>query len=1304
MTPEKPTRQRAQNNQAKGRPKAAPAPALPAIQAAKKSLLRKDFHALMREANSRRGKKSVPQKLNTRLQKAQQRYQQRLGQRPAVSFPPELPVSQHAEQIAEAIRQHQVVIVAGETGSGKTTQLPKICLQAGLGNTGLIACTQPRRLAAISMATRVAEELGESVGQSVGYAVRFDDKSQQHGWIKFMTDGILLQETRSDRWLNAYDAIIIDEAHERSLNIDFLLGYLKQLIAKRPDLKVIITSATIDTERFSAHFGNAPVISVAGRSHPVTVEYQPLDEDNPDLNLGISQALESITRLPDRSAGNDVLVFLPGEREIHDALDFLQKKRWPNTEILPLYARLSGPQQQKIFHPGRQRRVILSTNIAETSLTVPRIGYVIDSGLARISRYNPRSKIQGLLTEPVSQASANQRAGRCGRLGPGVCVRLYSEEDFLQRPEHTDPEIRRTSLASVILQTENLRLGHVDDFPFIDPPDARQIADGYQLLKELNAIDDTKRLTTIGRRMAQLPIDVQLARILLAAEKYACLPEALVIASALSVQDPRERPLEQAARADEAHKAFAHPDSDFLAFLNLWREINRQQKQLSGSKFRQWCRSQFLSWRRLQEWRDIHRQLSRLLGLKSPAIAEADQVDYAGLHKAILAGFVSHVGLHRENGEYTGARNRSFRLFPGSALARRKTPPAWVMAATIVQTSRVFARTVARIEPQWIEEVAAHVLKRDIYDPFWSKKRGAVMAYERVSLFGLPVISKRPVHFGNTDPELARELFIRDALAARQLNTRAAFYAHNEKLIRELEAEEHRARRQDLIIEPRRLQDWYEQRLPAGIDTEKKLREWIKQQPEKTLFMSRDDLLREGANRPENEQFPDQLHIHGLNIPLGYHFEPGANDDGITATVNLAWLNALDENDFEWLVPGLLAEKLETLIRALPKPSRRLLIPAAAYAQALAEAMLEQRQQKPDTDFYTALSQHVQRMSGLSVEPDQWRQAELSMHLKMRLVVVDEKGKAVAECRDIAALKKRLGDKARRHFQQHSQQLQQVNAAADWVFGALPDKITLANGLPAWPGLVDQHNAVGLRFFDNPEEAASRHRQGVKRLLRVKMPGLFRQTARKLPISLTAEAAWKALDNDHSLAEAVVDAALDALIGDNPPRTQAAFDALMDSLKKELFGQASAHALAVNAAISPWYEIWQRIESHAETLPEASYNDMIMQLDYLIYPEFLHEVSADKLERYPRWLKGLQQRLEQALHNPGKDLDKTAGLTPFLHTLEKHWPNPEKTQAVQQFHSAVEDYRLTLFAPGIKPFAKVSEKRLRTLTGQLFGN
>jgi len=1274
------------------------------IQGAKDRLLRRDFHALVRETKTRSLQKSSPEKFTRRLQQAQTRYQQRLNQKPAVSFPPELPVSQHADQIAEAIRSNQVVIVAGETGSGKTTQLPKICLQAGLGEKGLIACTQPRRLAAISMAQRVAEELGEPMGKSVGYAVRFDDRSREQHWIKFMTDGILLQETRSDRWLNAYDAIIIDEAHERSLNIDFLLAYLKQLTAKRPDLKLIITSATIDTERFSAHFGGAPVISVAGRSHPVTVEYQPLDEDNPDLNPAISQALDTILRLPDRAAGNDVLVFLPGEREIRDALDFLQKKRWPNTEILPLYARLSGPQQQKIFHPGRQRRVILSTNIAETSLTVPRIGYVIDSGLARISRYNPRSKIQGLLTEPVSQASANQRKGRCGRLGPGVCVRLYSEEEFLQRPEHTDPEIRRTSLASVILQTENLRLGHVDDLPFIDPPDARQIADGYQLLKELNAIDENKSLTATGRRMAHLPIDVQLARILLAAEKYACLAEALVIVSALSVQDPRERPLEQAARADEAHKAFTHADSDFLAFLNLWREINRQQKQLSGNKFRQWCRTHFLSWRRIQEWRDIHRQLKQLLKLKSTAIAAADAVDYAGLHKAILAGFVSHVGLHKENGEYSGARNRSFHLFPGSALAGRKNPPNWVMAATIVQTSRVFARTVARIEPEWIEEVAAHVLKRDVYDPFWSKKRGAVMAYERVSLFGLPIISKRPVHFGPKDPDLAREIFIRDALAGRQLNTRAAFYAHNEKLFRELEAEEHRARRQDLIIEPRRVQDWYEQRLPPGLYTEKALRDWLRQQPAQTLFLTRADLLREGASRPETEQFPDHLHIHGLKIPLKYHFEPGASDDGVSARLCLAWLNALSPADFEWLVPGLLAEKIENLIRGLPKPKRRLLIPAAHYAGALAEAMLDERQKQPQADFYSCLSQHVQRVSGLSVSPEEWQQNPLPDHLRFHFVISDETGKQVAQGRDFARLKEQLGDKARRHFSQHSQQLQQINEASDWVFGTVPEQIRLDNGLPAWPGLVDQKNAVGLRFFDNPQEATGNHRRGVVRLLKVKMPGFFRQTLRNLPISLTAEAAWKALDNEKSLAEAVLDAALESLIGDQPPRDQTAFDKLMDTIKKDLFRRASSHALAVNAAISPWYTTWQQIEAEAEHLPQASYEDMIAQLDCLIYPEFVHEVSADKLAMYPRWLKGLQHRLEQASHNPGKDLDKTARLAPFLHTLEKHWPDPEKTQAVQQFHSALEDFRLTLFAPGIKPFAKVSEKRLRALAGQLFGD
>ncbi len=1280
------------------------------LQASRQQLLRKDYQTLLKATKQAAGPRARKDKNSTGLEKklalALSRHARRLQQRPAIHFPPQLPVSQHADTIAKAIREHQVVIVAGETGSGKTTQLPKICLQAGLGTTGLIGCTQPRRLAAISMASRVAEELGEPLGQSVGYAVRFDDRSQHDGWIKFMTDGILLQETRSDRWLNAYDAIIIDEAHERSLNIDFLLGYLKQLTQRRPDLKLIITSATIDTERFSAHFDQAPVITVEGRSHPVTVEYQETDADT-DLNQAIEQALQQIMRQPDKPAGNDVLVFLPGEREIHDALDYLQKKNWRNTEILPLYARLSGPQQQKIFHPGRQRRVILSTNIAETSLTVPRIGYVIDSGLARISRYNPRSKIQGLLTEPVSQASANQRSGRCGRLGPGLCLRLYSEEDFLQRPAHTDPEIRRTSLASVILQTENLRLGHVDDFPFIDPPDARQISDGYQLLKELNAIDERKQLTAIGRRMAHLPIDVQLARILLAAEKYACLPEALVIASALSVQDPRERPQEVTGRADEAHKRFAHADSDFVAFLNLWREIAKQQAALSRNKFRKWCRDNFLSWRRIQEWQDIHRQLKQILKLKNAAIAATDSLDYAGLHKAILAGFISHVGLHKENGEYLGARNRRFHLFPGSALARRKNPPQWVVAAAIVQTSRVFARNVARIEPDWIEEVAAHALKRDTHDPYWSKKRGHVMAYERISLFGLPIVSKRPMHFGNgsaEDGDTARQLFVRDALAARQLQTRAAFYAHNEKLFRELEAEEHRARRQDLIIDPNRLFDWYDQRLPDTIYSEKSLRQWLATQPQGTLCLSREELLREGASRPQAEQFPETMERHGVRIPLHYHFAPGSADDGVTARLNLAWLNALSANDFEWLVPGLLPEKIEALIRSLPKPARRLLIPAAEYARALAEALAEQATASDALpDFYTALSEHVERMSGLRIEPAQWQQAELPAHLKMRLRVVDERNKTVAEGRDFAAIQHKLSAKARQHFQQHSQQLQQINGALDWVFEDLPEKITLDNGLPAWPAVVDQGHAVGLRFFDNPAAAQAAHRQGVVRLLMLKMPGFFRQNARKLPISLTAEAAWKALDEETGLADAILQAALDELLGSPVARTRQAFDALTDRVKTRLFKQAAEHALAVTAAITPWYESWQRIEQHREALPEASYADMIAQLDYLIYPGFLQEVTADKLKRYPRWLKGLDQRLQQALHNPGKDLEKQEKTDPWMVILEKYWPESDLSEKIQSFHSALEDYRLSVFAPGLKPFEKISSKKLKALSAGLFG-
>ncbi len=1272
------------------------------ILAAKNTLMRQDFYALLRSVRRQAQPPDKSRTLAQRLQQARQRFNARQQSRPQVRFPESLPVSRHADTIAQAIRDNPVVIVAGETGSGKTTQLPKICLQAGLGDTGLIACTQPRRLAAISMAARVAEELGEPLGQSVGYAVRFDDRSHHNGWIRFMTDGLLLQEMRTDRWLNAYDAIIIDEAHERSLNIDFLLGYLKQLSAKRPDLKIIITSATIDTERFSTHFENAPVITVEGRSYPVDIEYQLAEDDDPDLNTGISHALEEIFRQPLKPAGNDILVFLPGEREIHDALDFLQKKKWPNTEILPLYARLTGPQQQKIFHPGRQRRVILATNIAETSLTVPRIGYVIDSGLARISRYNPRSKIQGLLTEPISQASANQRAGRCGRLGPGMCVRLYAEDDFLARPRHTDPEIRRTSLAAVILQTENLRLGHVDDFPFIDPPDQRQIADGYQQLRELGAIDDKKHLTAIGRRMAHLPIDVQLARILLAAEKYACLPEALVVASALSVQDPRERPLEKAAAADAAHKAFAHPDSDFIAFINLWRTIEEKQKQLGRNPFRRWCKAHFLSWRRIQEWQDIHRQLKQLLKCPDITVPDEDKIDYAGLHKAILSGFISHVGVHKENGEYTGARNRTFHLFPGSALARRKTPPRWVVAAAIVQTSRVFARTVARIEPEWIEAVAPSLLKRQIFDPFWSKKRGAVMAYERLALFGLPVVNKRPVHFGTQDPVQAREIFIRDALAGRQLATRARFYAHNERIFRELEAEEHRARRQDLIIDPQRLETWYQQRVPEGVYSEKTLRDWLRQQPDETLCLSREELLRDGACRPEAEQFPEHLDIHGLHIPLQYHFDPGAENDGVTAQLELPWLNALVADTFEWLVPGLLAEKIEHLIRGLPKPKRRLLIPAAEYAQALAEAMLDDRQQDPECRFYATLSQHVSRMSGLHIDPEQWHNIALPDHLRFRFVIQGDNQQIIATGRDLEALKSRFSQRARRHFRQHSESMRHINGATTWVFGDLPEKITLPNGLPAWPGLVDQKTAVGLRFFDNPHEAICNHHQGLKRLLQMQLCGFLRQTQRKLPISLAAEAAWKALDENASLNAAIVDAGLDAFIKAAPPRNEKAFNDLLAQVRSGLFRRVSEYAVVADKALSHWYHSWQTIEQSADQLTETTYTDMIAQLDYLIYPGFLPEISLEKLRCYPRWLKGLDFRLQQAQHNPGKDMEKQQLVTEHVEILAAHWHCADKAETVQTYHSAIEDYRLTVFAPGIKPFQKISAKKLHALAQRLF--
>ncbi len=1257
------------------------------------SVLRNDYYRLRQQLMLT---KRYPNKIENTLaqvEKASQKYRQRLQTKPLIKLNETLPVSQRVEEIVKTIQEHQIVVIAGETGSGKTTQLPKMCILAGLGEKGLIACTQPRRIAARSMAERISEELNTTLGQQVGYQVRFDDKYSADGWIKFMTDGILLAETQNDKFLNGYDCIIIDEAHERSLNIDFLLGYLKRLSQKRKDLKIIITSATIDTEKFSQHFNDAPIINVEGRSYPVELIYQPLDEDNNDINLGIYQA---VTEIYAQSRHGDILVFLSGEREILEAQDYLSRQHLKHTEILPLYARLTAAQQMRVFKPGTQRRIILTTNVAETSLTVPRIHYVIDAGQARVSRYSARSKIQGLLVENISQAAANQRKGRCGRIAQGVCYRLYSEDDFNNRSEHTDPEILRTSLASVILRASALGYGNIDEFPFVDPPNASMIADGYQLLNELHAIDKNKRLTNSGRKLYQLPIDVQLGQILIKAEYLGCLPDALIIVSALTIQDIRERPLEHAQAADAAHKKWQDNKSDFLSYLNIWQDLLKKRKSSNNSQFRKWCRQNFISYRRYIEWRDIYQQLLNLLKNQKVIVNHNNEnIDYDRIHQSILSGFISHVGYKKKNSEYVGARNRNFTIFPGSALFGKSGQ--WVVAASIVQTTKVYARTVATIDPQWIEDIGKHVIKTTNFDPYWSSKQGSVMGYQRLTLFGLPIVSKRAFHYGPTDVETSHKIFIEHGLVEKQLKTRLPFYSHNNRLIAEIQAHEDRQRKQDILIEPWRLAELYSDIIPEHIYNEKQLAKWLKSQDKNCLKFNDEQLTKSGGSLSHNELFPERLSIRQQQLDLSYHFSPGQEDDGITVTIPIQWLNAFTVDDFEWLVPGLLKEKLELLIRSLPKPVRRNLVPASEFAQAIHDSLIQSKGQ-----FHQQIIATVLRMTGTNTTIEMWQNNELPTHLGFRFKIIDENQKTKKTSRDFNALQEMFCQKANQSFQKVASETRQINGAKDWVFQDIPDSVTLANGLLAYPGIIKQKDAVGLRLFETIQQAQAQHLQGLKALVKLKIPAKYRYLQKNIKPSIKSQFAWKELEPTQSLVEHIIDATLETLIDERQPiNSLKRFDDLCQFLEKNWLHSATQLAKKLNPIIENWYRVWQSIEHHCAQLTSLTYDDMQHQLDYLIYADFLYEVDFAHIEFYPRYIKGLETRVQAAIENPTKEAQKLKELQsvslPFYRSAEqaKSYNKP-----LQRFHILLEEYRISLFAQNLGTKQKVSAQRLEKVWKQ----
>jgi ATP-dependent helicase HrpA len=1228
--------------------------------------------------------------------------QNRVESQLTISHDPALPISQHVDEIRQAIQEHSVIIVAGETGSGKTTQLPKICLAAGRGVDGWIGCTQPRRIAARTIAARLAEEMGVRVGDEVGYQVRFDERVTPESRIKLMTDGVLLAETARDRELLAYDTLIIDEAHERSLNVDFLLGYLKQLLPRRSGLKVIITSATIDTARFAAHFDNAPVIEVSGRSYPVEYRYRPLldgEAESVDLPTGICQAVDELSRVDSRG---DMLVFLPGERDIRESLEALNRHQLKNTEVLPLFARLSSAEQNRIFHPGKARRIILATNVAETSLTVPGIRFVIDSGTARISRYSHRSKVQRLPIEPISQASANQRSGRCGRLGPGVCIRLFPEDEFELRPEFTEPEIVRTNLAAVILKMEVLGLGALEGFPFLDRPDERLVRDGYQLLFELGAMDSKRNIPAIGRELARWPLDVRLGRLILAARDHDCLAEGLVLAAGLSMQDPRERPMDAQGAADEAHKQWQDNESDFVAYLNLWNDWSKARSVHKNRQLRRWCRERFVSYLRMREWSDLRRQLKELAdesGWQPNAVA----ADYEPVHRALLTAFVGQIGLKDDKG-YCGARQHRFQLFPGSGLFRSR--PAWVMAAFLMETAQVYARVNARVQPEWIESVAAHLVKRRHFDPWWSRRSGKVMGYEQVTLYGIPLIERRRINYGVREPEQARELFIRGALVNAELNSKAPFLDHNRAMVGDVEDLEDRQRRRDLLVDEALLFEFFDRRVPDEMNTAKAFEKWRREveagDPE-FLFYRETDLMSRSDHGVETEDYPDHIGINGVDLPLSYRLDPGQPGDGVTVHVSLARLNSVTVEPLEWLVPGLRHEKVTALIKSLPKFLRRRFVPAPDVAREFLD-----QQANTDGSLVKALSNYLTRRSDKPVKPDDFSLESLALHLRFNIAVEDD-GTTLAQGRELDELKARWAVEAREEFLTQAGEAFFLDNRQAWDFGELPIQVTLADGAKAYPGLVDQEDAVGVRLFETADEAAGHHRFGLRRLLEIVLRDKFRYLHRSLDVDAKMCLQYASVDSAQELRQDVVFAVSQALVDepDQPARNETDFQQLCTQVRNTLLLRANELVAILAEALACFHQVRVALSGDIEELYPDAFEDMNDQVNWLVYPGFLTEVPLDNLRHYPRYLTAVVTRIERLERDPGSDRQRQDRLQNFWDGYLALSQDEQADSRTEAFHWLLEEYRVSLFAQQLKTAQPVSAKRIRKawqrLTGESVG-
>ena len=1295
----------------------------------------------------------IPDELRARIERSVARRAQRHAARPRPRFPDELPVNQRRAEIARAIEASQVVIVCGETGSGKTTQLPKICLDLGRGCAGLIGHTQPRRIAARATATRIAQELDSPLGEAVGYKIRFTDRVSESSYLKLMTDGILLAETQGDPLLSAYDTLIIDEAHERSLNIDFLLGYLRQLLVRRPELKVIVTSATLDADRFAQHFAAgaepAPVIEVSGRLYPIDMRWRPLDKNggrsakDRDITEAIVDAVDEAFAI----GPGDALVFLPGEREIREAAEALRKHHFARgaVEILPLFARQSVQEQGRVFAPHQGRRVVLATNVAETSLTVPGIRYVIDSGLARVKRYSHRNKVEQLQIEPIAQSAARQRAGRCGRVASGVCLRLYAEDDYARRPAHTDPEILRSSLAGVILRMGSLGLGEVGDFPFLDRPPPRMVADGYQLLNELGAVDEDRALTPLGRELAKLPLDPKIGRMILAAREQGALRELLIIAAALSIQDPRERPQEAAGSADQAHAKFrgteAEQRSEFLWFLRAWAAFDEQWTHQTQRKQRDWCRQHFLNYLRMREWRDVHAQL-HVLAAEHGWRENEKPATYEAIHKALLAGLLGNIGVKSdEDQHYLGARGIKWYPHPGSALAKKAGK--WVMAAELVETTRLYARCLAKVEPEWVEQVGAHLVKRHVFEPHWSKGSGHVVAFERATLYGIVLHARRPVAYSRIDPAQCREIFIREALARGELPDdvarRAPFFQHNRKLVAEIERLEHKTRRPDVLVDEELIHAFYDAILPAGIIDVRAFDAWRREAEAKQprlLFLERDQLMRHEAAGVTTDRFPASFELHGQQLKLSYQHDPGAADDGVTLSVPLALVNQVPAARCEWLVPGMLEDKVNQLARSVPQKIRHRLQPIREYAQDFC-ARAEAGEFDLEQPLLRVLARDIEERVSLKLPLESIRGENLPAHLSMNFRVIDEHGRILGQSRNLAELRARHARDVQQRFEQARVALParpmsgepistrvsgQVSGAAavaagapadaiagtlsgltTWSFGALPEitEVTIAGReVIGFPALVDEGASVGLRVFDTPDKARAAHDAGLRRLFALELKEQVKFIEKSLPGLRDMGMLFMQLGTKAELKAQLVDATLDRTCMLEPlPQDAASFARRVQEARPRITLVAQELARLAMSILTEHAALLKKLAT-IKALPQVA-EDIRALCAALVGGRFVAELPFERLQQLPRYLKAASLRIDKLRADPARDgrllAEWKALAAPFERERSQRARSGVADPQLDEFRWLLEELRVALFAQELRTPMPVSVKRLQKI-------